>query len=109
MEIVPRKTDVITEIEEATQFSKFYATTMTYSGEAVPVAHVQVSKKGTGDNMGLEVDDNGEFAGNFKDFPEEDTNLEEGDTLLFIITNEQGYSTYFNVAFFQDTRIKSMK
>ena len=89
-------TEAIEEIKEATYLPEFYENTSTYYGKTLPEVDVQVSEIDAfiGDTMELEVDENGDFSGDFSNFPyiaAGEAGLKEGQSLLFTITDEEGH------------------
>ncbi|GGP16927.1 hypothetical protein [Oceanobacillus neutriphilus] len=98
MELVERssETEAIKEIKEATYLPEFYENTSTYYGKTLPEVDVQVSEVDafTADTMDLEADENGDFSGDFSNFPyvaAGEAGLQEGQSLLFTITDEEGH------------------
>lgn len=97
-EVVLGQEDSSEQIEEATHLPDFYENTTSYYGKTVPNANVHVLIDDEMDNLSLETDENGDFEGDFSNFPnigKGENNVDEGDTLFFIITDEDGNSSYF--------------
>ncbi|WP_440896661.1 hypothetical protein ACS127_01225 [Amphibacillus sp. Q70] len=91
------ETAAIEEIKEATYLPEFYENTSTYYGKTLPEVNVQVSEVDafTGDTMELEANEDGDFSGDFSNFPyvaAGEAGLQEGQTLLFTITDEEGHT-----------------
>ncbi len=89
-------TEAIEEIKEATYLPEFYENTSTYYGKTLPEVDVQVSEVDAfiGDTMELEADENGDFSGDFSNFPyvaAGEAGLQEGQSLLFTIRDEEGH------------------
>lgn len=98
MELVESSSETteIEEIKEATYLPEFYQNTSTYYGKTLPEVNVHVSEVDAfnRDTMELEADENGDFSGDFSNFPyvaAGEAGLQEGQTLLFTITDEEGH------------------
>ncbi|WP_368655011.1 hypothetical protein AB4Y30_08300 [Ornithinibacillus sp. 4-3] len=102
MELVEKISEktAVEEIKQVTDLPEFYENTTTYYGKTSPEAIVNVSEIDpfTGDTMELEADENGDFSGDFSNFPYQakgESGLQEGQMLLFTMTDVDGHVALF--------------
>lgn len=102
MELVEKISEktAVKEIKQVTDLPEFYENTSTYYGKTSPEAIVNVSEIDafTGDTMELEADENGDFSGDFSNFPYQakgESGLQEGQMLLFTMTDVDGHVALF--------------
>lgn len=95
-EIVPENKERKEAIEHGTYLPDFYANTNSYYGKTLASAEVIVIEP-SGQQLELTADEDGNFSAEFANFPyvaHGEANLSAGDQLIFIIADEDGYSTY---------------
>ncbi|WP_066186486.1 hypothetical protein [Gracilibacillus timonensis] len=102
MELVESTSDtaVMNDIKEATDLPEFYENTSTYYGKTLPGVSVEVSEVDAfvASTQDLEVEEEGDFHGDFSNFPYQaagEAGLQEGQHLLFRMTDEDGNLALF--------------